>query len=122
MRHKFQTLTEVFNYSISKFAKRTSFCFSDGSERYTYHEFGDRCRHLSEQLANFGINSGDRIAILSQNMPNWPIAYFSAVAFWRIAVPMLTELTPIEVGNIITHSEFRRRSCPNCGSFSTPTT
>ena len=68
MRHKFQTLTEVFNYSISKFAKRTSFCFSDGSERYTYHEFGDRCRHLSEQLANFGINSGDRIAILSQNI------------------------------------------------------
>ena len=105
MRHKFQTLTEVFNYSISKFAKRTSFCFSDGSERYTYHEFGDRCRHLSEQLANFGINSGDRIAILSQNMPNWPIAYFSAVAFGRIAVPMLTELTPNEVGNIITHSE-----------------
>ena len=105
MRHKFQTLTEVFNYSISKFAKRTSFCFSDGSERYTYHEFGDRCRHLSEQLANFGINSGDRIAILSQNVPNWPIAYFSAVAFGRIAVPMLTELTPNEVGNIITHSE-----------------
>ncbi len=105
MRHKFQTLTEVFNYSISKFAKRTSFCFSDGSERYTYHEFGDRCRHLSEQLANFGINSGDRIAILSQNMPNWPIAYFSAVAFGRIAVPMLTELTPNEVGNIIAHSE-----------------
>ncbi len=105
MRHKFQTLTEVFNYSISKFAKRTSYCFSDGSERYTYQEFGDRCRHLSEQLANFGINSGDRIAILSQNMPNWPLAYFSAVAFGRIAVPMLTELTPNEVGNIITHSE-----------------
>ena len=105
MRHKFQTLTEVFNYSISKFAKRTSYCFSDGSERYTYQEFGDRCRHLSEQLANFGINRGDRIAILSQNMPNWPVAYFSAVAFGRIAVPMLTELTPNEVGNIITHSE-----------------
>ncbi|MBQ3722652.1 MAG: AMP-binding protein [Bacteroidales bacterium] len=105
MRHKFQTLTEVFNYSISKFSKRTSFCFSDGSEQYTYQEFGDRCRHLSEQLANFGVNSGDRIAILSQNMPNWPVAYFSAVAFGRIAVPMLTELTPNEVGNIITHSE-----------------
>ena len=105
MRHKFQTLTEVFNYSISKFAKRTSFCFSDGSDKYTYQEFGDRCRRLSEQLANFGINSGDRIAILSQNMPNWPVAYFSSVAFGRIAVPMLTELTPNEVGNIITHSE-----------------
>ena len=105
MRHKFQTLTEVFNYSIAKFAKRTAYCFSGGSERYTYQEFGDRCRHLSEQLANFGINSGDRIAILSQNMPNWPVAYFTTVAFGRIAVPMLTELSPNEVGNIIIHSE-----------------
>ena len=105
MRHKFQTLTEVFNYSISKFSKRKAFCFADGSETLTYQEFGDRCRHLSEQLANFGINSGDRIAILSQNMPNWPVAYFCAVAFGRIAVPMLTELTPNEIGNIILHSE-----------------
>ena len=105
MRHRFPSLTEVFNYSISKFSKRKAFCFADGSETLTYQEFGDRCRHLSEQLANFGINSGDRIAILSQNMPNWPVAYFSAVAFGRIAVPMLTELTPNEVGNIITHSE-----------------
>ena len=107
MRHKFQTLTEVFNYSISKFSKRKAFCFADGSETLTYQEFGDRCRHLSEQLANFGINSGDRIAILSQNMPNWPVAYFCAVAFGRIAVPMLTELTPNEIGNIILHSEAR---------------
>ena len=105
MRHRFQSLTEVFNYSISKFSKRKAFCFADGSETLTYREFGDRCRHLSEQLANFGINSGDRIAILSQNMPNWPVAYFASVAFGRIAVPMLTELTPNEVGNIITHSE-----------------
>ena len=105
MRHRFPSLAEVFNYSISKFSKRKAFCFADGSETLTYQEFGDRCRHLSEQLANFGINSGDRIAILSQNMPNWPVAYFSAVTFGRIAVPMLTELTPNEIGNIITHSE-----------------
>ena len=105
MRHRFESLTDVFNYSIGKFAKRKAFCFADGSETLTYHEFGDRCRHLSEQLANFGINSGDRVAILSQNIPNWPVAYFAAVAFGRIAVPMLTELTPNEVGNIITHSE-----------------
>ena len=105
MRHRFHTLTEVFDYSMSKYSKCTSFCFADGSEKITFQEFGDRCRHLSEQLANFGINSGDRIAILSQNMPNWPIAYFATVAFGRIAVPMLTELSPNEVGNIIVHSE-----------------
>ncbi|MBR0223494.1 MAG: acyl--CoA ligase, partial [Bacteroidales bacterium] len=104
-RHRFQSLAEVFNYSISKYAKNKAFSLTDGTGSYTYQEFGDRCRRLSEQLANFGINSGDRVAILSQNIPNWPVAYFSVVAFGRIAVPMLTELSSNEVSNIIRHSE-----------------
>lgn len=104
-RHRFQSLAEVFNYSISKYAKKPAYSLTDGTERYTYQEFGERCRRLSEQLANFGINSGDRVAILSQNIPNWAVAYFSIVAFGRIAVPMLTELSSNEVVNIIRHSE-----------------
>ena len=93
-RHRFDSLAEVVNYSISKYAKKPAYSLTDGTGRLTYQEFGDRCRHLSEQLANFGVNSGDRVAILSQNIPNWSVADFSIVAFGRIAVPMLKELTP----------------------------
>ena len=104
-RHRFESLADVFNYSIVKYARRPAYSLTDGSERYTYQAFGERCRHLSGELANFGINSGDRVAILSQNIPNWPVAYFATVAFGRIAVPMLTELSSNEVSNILRHSE-----------------
>lgn len=105
MRHNFQTLAEVFDYSTTKYAKRPAYGLIEGDQNYTYASFRDTCRRLSRQLSNFGINSGDKVAIFSQNMPNWPVAFFAITAFGRIAVPLLTELTENEITNILTHSE-----------------
>ena len=105
MKHNFQTLAEVFDYSTDKYAKRPAYGLIGGEQTYTYAEFRDAARRLSRQLSNFGINSGDKVAIFSQNMPNWPVAFFSITAFGRIAVPLLTELTENEITNILTHSE-----------------
>ena len=105
MKHTFQTLAEVFDYSTDKYAKRPAYELIGGEQVYTYAQFRDTARRLSRQLSNFGINSGDKVAIFSQNMPNWSVAFFSVTAFGRIAVPLLTELTENEITNILTHSE-----------------
>ena len=105
MRHRFSSLEDVFEYSTSVFPRRKAFAYTDGRDLCTYAEFGDKCRTLSDLLANFGVSSGDKVAILSQNMPNWPVAFFAATAFGRVAVPMLTELSSSEISNILTHSE-----------------
>lgn len=105
MRHKFSSLEDVFTYSTSKYAKRRSFAFVDGSGAMTYAEFGEKCHILSDKLSSFGVSAGDKVAILSANTPDWPVAFFSVTAFGRIAVPMLTELSTSEISNILTHSE-----------------
>lgn len=105
MRHTFESLADVFAYSTSKYAKCTVFSELGGEQEYTYASFSDSCRRLSRLLSNFGISSGDKVAILSQNMPNWPVAFFAVTAFGRIAVPMLTELTENEITNILVHSD-----------------
>ena len=107
MRHNFQTLSEVFDYSTDKYARRPAYELIGGDQRYDYAAFRDSCRRLSRELSNFGIKSGDKVAIFSQNMPNWSVAFFSITAFGRIAVPLLTELTENEITNILTHSEAR---------------
>ena len=33
---------------------------------------------------------GDKVAILSSNMPNWGIAYFAVTFMGAVAVPVLT--------------------------------
>ena len=105
MRHNFQTLADVLEYSSTKYAKRTAFRYIGENQSYTYSEFSESCRRQARLLSNFGIGTGDKVAILSQNMPNWPVAFFAITAFGRIAVPMLTELSGNEITNILTHSD-----------------
>lgn len=101
----FQSLVEVFNFSTKKFAKRTAIQLLGGEQKYTYAEFEEKCRNLSKTIANYGIRPYDKIAIFSQNMPNWTVAFFTTVAFGRISVPMLPGLTENEVTNILSHSD-----------------
>ncbi|MCF0174028.1 MAG: AMP-binding protein, partial [Bacteroidales bacterium] len=99
------TLGRLFDYSTLSYPKRYISSYVDGSQCYTYKEFRQRVMSLSHLLSRFSVSAGDRVAILSQNMPNWTIAMFSVVAFGRVVVPILTDSSEQEVTNILLHSE-----------------
>jgi len=105
MRHDFKTLTDLFDYATEHYAKRTAAEFVEGGQRYTFAQMKERCANLSRVLSSFGIGDSDKVAILSQNMPNWTIAFFAITTCGRIAVPMLPDLSPNEIENILVHSE-----------------
>ena len=103
--HYPQTLRELFETSTEKYARRRFSRFVDGSQSYRYSSFRDTCDLQSQRLSRFGISAGDRVAILSQNMPNWTVAFFTATAFGRVAIPILPDSSPNEIKNILEHSE-----------------
>jgi len=120
MRHRFSTLADVLDYSASVNNSRMVSDYVDGGCSYTFGQFRDKCLQLSGILSTFGINADDKVAILSENMPNWALAFFSITASGRIAVPMLPELSPNEVENILTHSDAKaifvsRKQLPKIG-------
>ena len=102
--HYPQTLHELFDNSTENFGKRRFSCYIDGGQQYTYSSFKDTCDQQSHRLSRFGVSAGDRVAILSQNMPNWTMAFFTATAFGRVAVPILPDSSENEITNILTHS------------------
>ncbi|MBR6306012.1 MAG: AMP-binding protein [Bacteroidales bacterium] len=99
------TLRKVFEYATTKYAERTAYQYVDGGQKYTYEEFRRKTEQLSLRMTRFGIKHGDRVAIFSQNMPNWVVAFFSATAFGRVAVPILPDSSEVELTNILNHSE-----------------
>ncbi|MBQ7734334.1 MAG: AMP-binding protein [Bacteroidales bacterium] len=99
------TLNRVFQYATSKYSNRIMSQFVDGGQKYTYAAFRKRCNELSDKMLRFGISAGDKVAIWSQNMPNWTLAFFAATAFGRVAVPILPNSSENEVNNILAHSE-----------------
>lgn len=99
------TLSKLFEMATDTFAKRPLSRFVDGGQEYTYDSFKHKCLELSQRFNRFGISAGDKVAILSNNMPNWTVAMFSCVPFGRVTVPILPDSSESEVTNILTHSE-----------------
>lgn len=99
------TLRKLMDYAESRFGKLPASKMLDGNQEYTYSQFSKAASKLSGLMSRYGIGAGDRVAIYAQNMPNWTVAFFSAAAFGRVAVPILAESSEVEVANILEHSE-----------------
>ena len=98
------TLAKLFENSTTSYARRPLSQYLDGSQSYTYAQFRQKCLDLSHRMSRFGIKAGDKVAILSQNMPNWTVAMFATVPFGRVFVPILPDSSASEVSNILKHS------------------
>ena len=107
MREKYiDTLAKLYDYATTVYSKKQYTQWYDTKEGgYTFHSFKGKCDSLSKKLTQYGIGAGDKVAILSQSMPNWSVAFFSIVPFGRIAIPILPDSSPNEVTNILQHSE-----------------
>ena len=102
---KIETLCELYDYATVTYAGNRLSKTVDAELEYSYQSFRNKCEELSGMLADAGIVAGDKVAVLAQNMPNWTVAFFTGVAFGRIAVPILPESSENEVTNILKHSE-----------------
>ena len=107
MREKYvDTLAKLYEYATTVYSKKQYTQWYDTKEGgYTFGSFKTKCDSLSKKLTQYGIGAGDKVAILSQSMPNWSVAFFSIVPFGRIAIPILPDSSENEVTNIINHSE-----------------
>ena len=99
------TLKRVYDYSTTKYSDRNACQYVDGTQAYTYDSFRQACDRLSQRMSRFGISGGDKVAILSQSMPNWTLAFFATTAFGRVSIPILPDSSENEVTNILNHSE-----------------
>ncbi len=98
-----ETLRDIFDRSCNEYAKRVCMGYTD-EVALTYGQFKTAVLNVQHMLNERGIAKGDRVAILSQNMPNWGIAFFAITAMGAVAVPILPDFAPGEIHNILDHS------------------
>ena len=107
MREKYvDTLAKLYEYATTVYSKKQYTQWYDSKEGgYTYATLKAKCDELSKVLTQYGIGAGDKVAILSQSMPDWSVAFFSLAPYGRIVIPILPDSSSNEVTNIINHSE-----------------
>lgn len=97
------TLVELIENSAAKYGNCNALSSYD-SDPITYTSLKAQIKNISDFLENQGIAHGDRVAILSENTPNWGITYFAVTTLGAIAVPILPDFHSSEVHHILRHS------------------
>ena len=69
-------------------------------ERYTYRDLLERATRVSHRLRRLGVPVGGKVLLLSENRPEWGIAYFGILKAGAVVVPVDREATLDEVLNI----------------------
>jgi long-chain acyl-CoA synthetase len=105
----YQSVIHLLLNTIEKYADKVALKshFDGPVKQYTYRQFGEMIEHLMLGMRKYGLNAGDKIAILSNNRPEWTIADFAVFALRGIAVPIYPTLIPKQIAYILNDSETR---------------
>ncbi|MDD5427695.1 MAG: AMP-binding protein [Candidatus Omnitrophica bacterium] len=102
------TIRDVLEAINKKYGNKTALRIKneDGSFReISYLRLGRRAVSISSALMNLGVDKGDRVAILSENRPEWAAAYFGIISCGAVILPVDVKLTDNEIKFILNDSE-----------------
>jgi len=74
---------------------------------FSAENFVERVRHVALGLAALGIKPGDRVALLSENRPDWSIADLAILSLGAVNVPIYTTQAVDQVRYILSDSGAR---------------
>ncbi len=71
----------------------------------SYSEFWNRCTYVASALINFGVNKADKVAVHSENRPEWFISDLGIQAAGAVTVGLYPTNPKSEVEYLLGHSE-----------------
>ncbi|MHA7900362.1 MAG: class I adenylate-forming enzyme family protein [Henriciella sp.] len=81
------TIRAILQLGEMQFGARDFLVYED--ERVTYSAFARAVEHFAKALIEkFGVEKGDRVAVIMRNYPQWPVPFFAALSIGAIATPM----------------------------------
>jgi long-chain acyl-CoA synthetase len=98
------TLNELFLGAIARFRTRPVAMRrkTNGSwSELSYTDLYERVKAVSHALAALGVRTGDRVAILSENRPEWAIADYATLALGAADVPIYPTLPARQAAYIL---------------------
>jgi len=98
------TIPEIVQKSSERYADRPALAMVEGGPVY-FRDLEPRSRRISAFLGLLGVKKGDRVAILSENRPEWGLAYFGISCSGAVAVPLMVDFLPEQIATILEHSE-----------------
>lgn len=103
------TVGRMFFNRVERFGSKTLFRVKrDGQyEDISWREAGREAKQFALGLLETGINHGDRIALLSENRPEWAVSDLGILSVGAVNVPIYATNTPKQLEYIVNDSGSR---------------
>ena len=100
------TINHFFHETADKFGAKVALRHRVKKqwEDITYGDLAEQVRAAAAGLVALGVEKGDRVALLSENRPEWGITDLATLALGGIVVPIYPTLPASQVGYIVRNS------------------
>ncbi len=100
-------LNEFARRSAEKYPERVAMRIfrNNKYEEITYQDFSKKVEEVGKSLISMGVNPDDRVAILSENRPEWGIAYLGILSAGGIVIPLDVLQEPSSILNFLKNSK-----------------
>lgn len=105
-----RTIPELYIFLWKEYGKdiERSLMMRKVGDKYkgiSYKEFGEQTENFAAGLASLGVKKGDKIAIISENRPEWVYSDMAILSVGAIDVPLYPSLTSDSIEFILNNSE-----------------
>ena len=109
MENSLRRVFDVIDYQLNNFPKEDSLaCKIDGQwKKYSTQDFKNTVDEVSKGLIAMGIEPGDKVAIISQNRPEWLFVDYGVQQIGAIGIPMYPTITAEDYEYIFNESEVK---------------
>lgn len=100
------TINALIQESVAKQGERTALRYKEAKvfKDISYNELAKRVEDLASGLTALGIVKGDRVALLSENRPEWAISDLAVLAIGGIVIPLYPTLPAQQIAFIVRNS------------------
>jgi long-chain acyl-CoA synthetase len=104
--YTFKDLVELFDSSTKNFADEVAFQHHAGGivERYTYADVREHALRAANALRSYGAGPGTAVLLVSENRPQWGMAYFGILKAGGVAVPVDPDSNAEQIANLVASS------------------
>lgn len=104
-----QIIPNAFFEGVNQSPEKAALLYKKGKVYFpvTYQELSQKVKIFAVCLQKLGVKKGDKVAILSENRPEWVIADFGTMLAGGVVVPIHTTLNPKVIKYILDHAEVK---------------
>ncbi len=102
-----ETLVELFYQSVDRYTDKTALMYKQEGEykSISYSACGEIVTDYACGLAQFGVEKGDTVAILSENRPEWAFSDMAVLSLGGLTVPVYGTLSPKQIEYILNDAQ-----------------